>query len=67
MCLTSITEARHWHRIRESVDAARDMVSKGQGDLVNTPFNDINQGKRIAVFATPKLFLSYFDRWVMRR
>lgn len=47
--------------VRESIDQARDMVSKGQGEQANTPFTDINQGKRITVFTSPQVFLSYFD------
>lgn len=47
--------------VRESTDRAREMVGKGQGDQPNTVFTDINQGKRITLFTTPKVFLSYFD------
>lgn len=47
--------------VRESTDRARAMVAQGQGDQPNTAFTDINQGKRITLFTTPHVFLSYFD------
>ena len=47
--------------VRESVDKARQMVERGEGDLANQPFSDINQGSRLTVFTTAKTYLSYFD------
>lgn len=47
--------------VHDSVDLARDMVARGEGDKANTPFSDINQGRKLTVMATPALFLSYFD------
>lgn len=47
--------------VRESVDKARQMVARGEGDQANQAFSDINQGNRLTVFTTAKIYLSYFD------
>jgi pimeloyl-ACP methyl ester carboxylesterase len=47
--------------VRESLDKAREMIAKGEGDTLNVAFNDINQGRRQRLLTTPKLFFSYFD------
>lgn len=47
--------------VRESIDKARDMVAKGEGDIPNRAFSDINQGKQLNVFASARTYLSYFD------
>lgn len=46
--------------VRKSIDEARALVAAGQGDT-RKDFNDINQGKPLAVRMTAKDFLSYFD------
>jgi pimeloyl-ACP methyl ester carboxylesterase len=50
---------RNW-TVKESVDEARQMVAKGEGDKIHT-FADINQGRRLPVWTTPRIFLSYFE------
>lgn len=47
--------------VRESIEKARAMVARGEGDLANQVFTDINQGTRLSVFTTAKTYLSYFD------
>lgn len=47
--------------VRDSVDQAREMVAKGEGDKLNVPFADINQGNRRPVFTSANIYLSYFD------
>lgn len=47
--------------VRDSVNQAREMVAKGEGDTPHTPFADINQGNRRTVFTTANIYLSYFD------
>jgi pimeloyl-ACP methyl ester carboxylesterase len=46
--------------VRDSVDAARELVKAGKGDSKER-FTDINQGRQITVVTTAKDFLSYFD------
>lgn len=47
--------------VRESIEKAREMVARGEGDLANQTFSDINQGTRLSVFTTARTYLSYFD------
>lgn len=51
---------RNWV-VKESIDQARDMVANQRGDEPNVPFADINQGRRLQVWTTPRIFLSYFE------
>lgn len=46
--------------VRDSIDAARAMVAGGDGDK-RRDFNDINQGRPLAVRLTAREFLSYWD------
>lgn len=46
--------------VRNSIDAARAMVAAGEGDK-RRDFDDINQGKQLAVRLTAREFLSYWD------
>lgn len=46
--------------VRKSIEEARAMVAAGEGDK-RRDFNDINQGKPLAVRMTAKDFLSYWD------
>lgn len=47
--------------VRDSVNQAREMVARGDGDKSNVPFADINQGNRRSVFTSANIYLSYFD------
>ncbi len=47
-------------RVRESIDEARALVARGQGDRKER-FNDINQGTAQPVVMTARDYLSYFD------
>lgn len=46
--------------VRKSIDEARALVAAGEGDKPRD-FNDINQGKPLAVRMTARDFLSYWD------
>lgn len=46
--------------VRKSIEEARALVAAGEGDK-RRDFNDINQGKPLAVRMTAKDFLSYWD------
>ncbi len=46
--------------VKDSLDEARAMIAAGKGDEKGR-FTDINQGSRVANFATAKEFMSYFD------
>lgn len=52
--------SRSWV-VKESIDKAREMVASQRGDEANVPFPDINQGRRVQVWTTPRIFLSYFE------
>lgn len=51
---------RNWV-VKESVDKAREMVANHRGDEPNVAFSDVNQGRRVSVWTTPRTFLSYFE------
>ncbi len=45
---------------KESVDEARLMIANGEGDKTHK-FYDNNQGRKLPLWTTPRIFLSYFD------
>lgn len=46
--------------VKDSLEEARSMIAAGKGDEKGR-FTDINQGSRVANFATANEFMSYFD------
>lgn len=51
---------RNWV-VKESIDQARAMVASQRGDEQQVVFADVNQGRRVQLWTSPRTFLSYFD------